>query len=114
VGKKHIQKATALRQVNDAIRDGVLSANQPALEWEFFCECGSRDCDQRVALTVEEYGALLDGGRPVLAHGHGLTELGHARQARYAAQEAREAAKALRAQARHQTERAHRHRPRGK
>jgi hypothetical protein len=108
VGRKHIEKAAALMQVNEAIKEGALASTLPALDWDFFCECGALDCDQRVALTVDEYVALHDSGQVVLARGHRLTELGYAQRARRVAREAREAAEALRGQARQQRKRARR------
>lgn len=38
--------------------------------WSFTCECGAPDCRVAVSLTLAEYEALREAGRPVLAPGH--------------------------------------------
>jgi hypothetical protein len=47
--------------------EGVESRYEP---WEFRCECGAPDCRAIVSLTLAEYEALRQEGRPVLAPGH--------------------------------------------
>ncbi len=65
-------KTAALIEVNQSIREVARESpsDVPGLVWEFFCECGRPDCREHVFLTVEEYGAIHDGGSFVLADGH--------------------------------------------
>jgi hypothetical protein len=68
-------------------------------EWEFMCECGHEDCHESVFLTVADFVTLRDAGAAVVAEGHHLSPVVHARRVRNATQ-------ALRAQAEHQVKRA--------
>ncbi len=56
------------RLANDATRDvALIEFGHPALTaCEFLCECGDLRCDQRVMLTLAEYGATEAGS--VRAH----------------------------------------------
>lgn len=85
------ERTAELRRVRDSI-----SGEQ---EWEFHCECGHRNCNELVFLTVDEYTALHDDGKAVLAEGHRVSQVARARGLV-------EAAKALCAQAEQQVRRA--------
>lgn len=37
---------------------------------EFFCECGSNVCNERIPLTSAEYAILLEASEPVLVEAH--------------------------------------------
>jgi hypothetical protein len=80
---------------------GIVSYEQ---EWEFFCECGRDDCQERLKLTLDAYVALYDSGRAVLAEGHQLSQVERARRLR-------DDAEALRRQAEHQVRRVKKIRP---
>ena len=67
-------------------------------EWEFFCERGRDDCQERLKLTLDAYVALYDSGRAVLAEGHQLSRVERARRQRNDAE-------AFRRQAEHQLRR---------
>ena len=73
-------------------------------EWEFFCECGRDDCQERLTLTLDAYVARYDSGRAVLAEGHQLSQVERARRLR-------DDAEALRRQAEHQVRRVKKVRP---
>lgn len=91
----------ALTEVNVHILELAVDAPSHELAWEFFCECGGRDCYEQVVLTIEEYTAVRRRGEAVLAAGHRLNPSARARRLR-------EEALALRAQAEHQLTRARR------
>lgn len=52
------------RRVNeriDAVAEDVFEQSGQAPQvWEFVCECASRDCTDRIALTVTEYESIRD------------------------------------------------------
>jgi hypothetical protein len=101
VGDESIFKTAALREVNQHILGVARESISEELEWEFFCECGDSDCHEYVSLTLEDYVAIHDGGREVLAPGHQLSQVARARL--LAAD-----AEALCRQAQHQLKRAQR------
>ena len=92
-------KTLALTEVNSKTLEAARGSDSHHEKWEFFCECGRSDCRERVELTLEAYIALHDGGRPVLAKGHRLSQVERARRLQADAE-------ALRRQARHQVQRA--------
>lgn len=94
-------KTAALAKVNQGILEVARDSIAEEQEWEFFCECGREDCHEYVALTVDAYAALHDGGGTVLAPGHRLSQVGRARRLR-------DDAEALARQAEQQVERAKR------
>lgn len=99
---EHATKTAVMTEVNRRILDttaGSLGSNQDGEGWEFFCECGCPECEERVTLTVSAYSALHDGGNAVLAPGHRLSQVERARRLS-------EASEALRAQADLQVKRA--------
>jgi hypothetical protein len=96
-----VLKTFLLTEVNHHIRDLAAEDSWEAPEWEFFCECGRKDCTEQVKMTLDAYVALNDGGAAVLAPGHRLSQAERA-------QRLREEARALLAQAEHQVERAER------
>lgn len=98
MGELRAFKTAALTEMNwDLYRVRTSSSGQQ--EWEFSCECGAEHCYERVFLTLDEYIALHDGGRPALAKGHRLSQIERARRLQADAE-------ALRRQARHQLQRA--------
>jgi hypothetical protein len=101
VDKDRAFKTLALTEVNMHILDAALDSISEEQEWEFFCECGRADCHEHVELTLEEYVALHDGGLPVLAKRHRLSQVERARRLQADAE-------ALRRQAQLQVKRAHR------
>jgi hypothetical protein len=103
VNRDPVLKTFLLTEVNHHIRDLAADADWDAgdPEWEFFCECGRRDCHEQVKLTLDAYVALGDGNRPVLAPGHRLSQVERARRLR-------EETQALLAQAEQQVKRAQR------
>ena len=66
------ERIAELRRVRDSITG--------EREWEFACECGRRDCDELVFLTLDEFAALHDGGDAVLAEGHRVNQVARARR----------------------------------
>lgn len=104
VEKDSVLKTYVLTYVNGHIAEFAAGQETDPLEWDFFCECGRRDCDEQVRLTRAAYLALHEAERPVLAPRHRLNQ---AERAKRLAEEAR----ALRAQAEQQIARARRRRP---
>lgn len=94
-------KTLALTEVNTHILDAALDSISDEQEWEFFCECRQADCHEHVKLTLDGYIALHDGGLPVLAKRHRLSQIERARGLQADAE-------ALRRQAQLQVERARR------
>jgi hypothetical protein len=62
VAKDPAFKTQALTEVNRHILDAARDSVSGEQEWEFFCECGGRDCNEHVKLTIDAYVALHDGG----------------------------------------------------
>jgi len=99
VKKDQAFKTLALTEVNTETLEAARESGSPKQEWEFFCECGRPDCREQVELTLDAYIALHDGGRPVLAKGHRLSQVERARRLQSDAE-------ALLGQAQHQVQRA--------
>ena len=66
-------KTSAMTDVNRHILDAARESISYEEEWEFFCECGRDDCQERIKLTLDAYVALYDSGRAILAEGHQLS-----------------------------------------
>jgi hypothetical protein len=67
-----LRNATTLREVNEAIEEGRITADGPVA---FVCECGRVGCDALVELTVEEYEAVRgDARRFFVEPGHELPD----------------------------------------
>jgi anti-anti-sigma factor len=98
-GEVSAAKLVALTYVNINIVEAAIHSVAQGSTWDFFCECGTPACDDRIALTLDQYRGLRDAGRAILAPGHQVDE-------RARAQALRADAEALRAQARHQVRRA--------
>jgi hypothetical protein len=92
-------KTAALVQVNQGILQVARESPSSEREWDFFCECGRKDCHEYVRLVLTAYVALHDSGEPVLADGHRLSAVERARRLRAEAE-------ALQGQAEHQVTRA--------
>ena len=92
-------KTLALTEVNTQALKAARRSVSDGQGREFFCECGRTDCHEQVTLTLDAYIALHDGGRPVLADGHRLSQVERARRLQSDAE-------ALRRQAQHQLQRA--------
>jgi len=102
MGKLRAFKTAALTEMNwDLCRMRASSAGRQ--EWEFSCECGAEHCYERVFLTLDEYIALREFDRAVLAEGHHLSQVERSRRLR-------DDAEALHAQADQQVRRAKRNR----
>jgi hypothetical protein len=99
VDKHRDFKTLALVEVNRHILEAAHDSISDEQEWEFFCECGRRDCHERVALTPDRYDSLQSSGQSVLAPGHRLSQVERARRLLSDAE-------GLRAQAEHQVRRA--------
>ena len=97
-------KTSALTDVNRHILEAARESISYEQEWEFFCECGRDDCEERIELTLDAYASLYDSGCAVLAEGHQLSQVERARRLRADAD-------ALRRQAEHQVRRAKKIRP---
>jgi hypothetical protein len=92
-------KTATLTEVNRNVFDFARRSPSGQSEWDFFCECGQEDCHEYVFMTLDAYVSLHDGGEPVLADGHHLSQVERARRLRADAD-------ALQRQAKHQVGRA--------
>ena len=54
--------------VNEAIEE--LQRSLGLADADFFCECGSIWCKERITLTRAEYATRLEALEPVIAEGH--------------------------------------------
>ena len=97
--QRPVPDAAALAAANEHIFLHVRDSDDGKQQWEFLCECGGNDCDERVVLTLDAYIALHDHGEAVLANGHKRSQLERARRLR-------DDAWAVRRQAVHQVNRA--------
>ncbi len=64
-----------LSELNARIREVATRLDATAAsesEWEFKCECGSRDCRDSVKLTLEQFDAVRAAGERIFAEGHVL------------------------------------------
>lgn len=100
-----VLKTFLLTEVNRHIYELATEADWGVGEpvWEFFCECGQKDCAEQVKLTLATYASFHDGGRAVLARGHELSEVERATRVR-------EDVQALLADAQQQVDRTRRNR----
>lgn len=58
------------RGLNENIQ-GIASTLGPGAPFEFFCECATSDCFERLELTLEDYEKVrLDGTHFLVAPGH--------------------------------------------
>lgn len=112
MGRAHDFKTEALTEVNLHIAEVATDLVAPeAAGWDFFCECGGRDCYATVRLTLAEYMAIRESAAAILAPGHELNLSARAARARERARERRREAQALWAQAEQQRRRARRNLP---
>jgi hypothetical protein len=93
------------KEVNDAIADLGRKFQVGAEGLDFFCECSTQDCLERLALTLAAYDGLRAASEPLLVQGH-LFE--RAADARAHAQNLVDSASALRAQSAQQKARVRR------
>lgn len=103
MSRQQVFKTAALYEVNEHILGAARASIVQEQTWEFFCECGDEDCGEHVELSIDEYVALRENGRPVLAPGHRLSR---ATLARRRSQELSEELKAMRAPAEQEANRA--------
>jgi hypothetical protein len=63
-----------LEEVNRSIRTlaAKVDPHNSSL-WEFVCECGDEDCNERVGLSLDGYDELRDAEDALLAPGHSPT-----------------------------------------
>jgi hypothetical protein len=57
-------------EVNGRIYEYAAERSEPEDAWDFVCECGRRDCHERVTLTLAKYESLRASPGRVLAPGH--------------------------------------------
>ncbi len=74
--ERRAKNEVLFRTVNEAIEQQALRFGSIDDEYEFFCECSSVECVERVALTLRQYEQIrADGTRFVLVAGHADPEV---------------------------------------
>jgi hypothetical protein len=69
--KRIAQNETSFRDINERLEDGLRQVRDAPEVLEFVCECGSRDCEEMVPLTLDEYEAVRRDSRHfVVVPGH--------------------------------------------
>jgi hypothetical protein len=94
-----VEQGASKSEANEELLHLVREEVSGPHEWDFMCECGEESCHESVLLPLADFVALRDRGEAVLAPGHRVSPVAHARRLRSATQ-------ALRAQAEHQVRRA--------
>ena len=94
-----------LAEVNARISEYAAGADVGGVTWEFICECGTVQCQERISLSLAAYEELRRTDTPILAEGHALSR---PQMARRRSQTLIEEATALNAEARQQLDRSRR------
>jgi hypothetical protein len=73
--KRIAKNETSFRDINERLEAGLKQVqHRPALV-EFVCECGNRNCEDHIRMTIEEYEAVRrDSRRFAVVPGHVLPE----------------------------------------
>ena len=73
--KRIAKNETSFRDINERLEAGLKQVqHRPALV-EFVCECGNRNCEEHIRMTIEEYEAVRrDSRRFAVVPGHVLRE----------------------------------------
>jgi hypothetical protein len=98
-GRADVELPDLLAAVNARISEYAARADVGGVTWEFICECGAVECQERISLSLVEFAELRQTDTPVLAEGHRLSR---AQRARRRSQTLIEEATALKAEARRQ------------
>ena len=62
---------TSFRDINERLEQGLQQVPHRPELLQFVCECGSRECEQLISLTLEEYEAVRrDSRRFAVVPGH--------------------------------------------
>lgn len=63
------------RDINERLEAGLRKVIHPPELLEFVCECGNRDCEQLVPLSLDEYEAVRrDSRRFAIVPGHAILD----------------------------------------
>jgi len=104
-GNADVELPDLLAEVNARISEYAASADVGGVTWEFVCECGAVECQERISLSLVAFEELRRADLPVLAEGH---ELSRQQLARRRSQTLVDEATALNAEARQQIRRSRR------
>jgi hypothetical protein len=104
-GRADVELPDLLAEVNARISEYAASADVGGVTWEFVCECGAVECQERIQLSLAAYEEVRRRDAPILAEGH---EVSRPQMARRRSQTLIEEATALNAEARQQLERSRR------
>ena len=96
-GRADVELPDLLAEVNARISEYAESADVGGVTWEFVCECGAVECQERISLSLVAFAELRGTDAPILAEGH---ELPRPQLARRRSQTLIEEATALNAEAR--------------
>ena len=104
-GNADVELPDLLAEVNARISEYAASADVGGVIWEFVCECGAVECQERISLSLVAFEEHRRADVPVLAEGH---ELSRRQPARRRSQTLVDEATALNAEARQQLRRSQR------
>jgi hypothetical protein len=104
-GRADVELPDLLAEVNARISEYAASADVGGVNWEFVCECGAVECQERISLSLVAFLELREADAPILADGH---ELSRPQLARRRSQTLIEESAALNAEARQQLRRSRR------
>ena len=69
------QNETSFRDINERLEDELRQVRDTPEVLQFVCECGSRDCEEMVSLTLDEYEAVRRDSRHfAVVPGHVFTD----------------------------------------
>ena len=69
--KRIAKNETSFRDINERLEEGLHQVRHTPELLQFVCECGSRDCEQLISLTFDEYEAVRrDSRRFAVVPGH--------------------------------------------
>ena len=74
--KRIAKNETSFRDINERLEAGMRQVQHRPEMLEFVCECGDRNCEEHVRLTLEEYEAVrTDSRRFAVVPGHVFEEV---------------------------------------
>jgi len=71
-GRADVELPDLLAEVNARISEYAAGADVAGVTWEFVCECGAVECQERISLSLDAFDELRQTDEPVLAEGHTL------------------------------------------
>jgi len=72
-GRADVELPDLLAEVNARISEYAAGADVAGVTWEFVCECGALECQERISRSLDAFDELRQTDEPVLAEGHTLS-----------------------------------------